>query len=516
MIEEKFLKTLLKNKSGRKALAAESPLFFMNYYLGHETPAHFNKWMKHLKYKRVHQEAPRDHGKSTFFSQGYVLWYLCTKGFSESIRILLISRTGGAQGISSKLKAAILTELKQNERILEDYGYIVDDDNTKGGVIFVKRAKRGIKDPSLESVGYGGAITGGHYDLIICDDIIDEDNSRTPLMRQQVEDWFKGTITELLEPHSQFIVVGTRKHYDDLYQGLIDNKIWKVYVDVAIEKYPEYYEVRGPGEDGYDTLTEEWAKEEGGELQIIDDIKIYVKGEYRVLWPEKWSIFQLLYNRYDIGSVMFNREKQNDPSGMKGKVLNPEWIQYYKLDDLPSMEEMIIYMGVDLAQGKNNIRDYVATCVVGWSPTTMRIYVLDFWHGHLTFPEQIAKIKEKAYEWAPTRISIENNQYQDAMVQYLDAFTMLPVFGTYTAKDKIARMIGLSPNIENGKIMFNESLPYWDPFLEEYIKFPKAKNDDMLDSLDICCRPIFSSGETVLGTFMEGEVIGSNNWFSTR
>lgn len=498
--------TLLNSKEGRIAIAQQSFSFFLKWYMGLEVVDHIEGWIDNLQYNRLHQEAPRDHGKSTIYSLGYAVWKLCKsviKGDQdENIRILVVSKTGGPSGISTKVKDAIIDELKTNPKILADFGEIITKE--KGGNIWVRRTKRGIKDPSLESIGVQGAITGGHYDLIICDDIIDTENSKTSMMREQVLNWFKGTLMELAEPHTQVIVVGTRKHYDDLYQYLLDNKLWNVFIDVAILKYPHNYEILMPDEDGYEQMTPEYAARLGGEMKEINKAKVYVEGEYEVLWPGKWDIFQLLYNKYDIGSIIFNREKQNDPSGMQGRILNTEWIKFYEDSDLP--RGLHIYMGVDLAATASDISDYMAICVCGYEPVSNKIYVLEFWRGHKTFVEQVGKIEEFAMKWAPIRITIESNAYQNAMIQYQHAMNMFPVVGSPTVRDKVTRMIALAPYIETGRMLFNKNAPYYGNFEEEYTQFPSGKNDDILDSLDLCVRPIVATGEVSLGTFMNSEI----------
>lgn len=484
--------SLLNTPEGRRAIAKESREFFVSYYLGLDIPKCHEPWYNVLNRKRHHQEAPRDHGKTTVFGYGYPLWAICN---IENVRILLISKTGPPKGISTKLYDAILDELKNNERIIEDYGNLIVRE--RGGALFCKRTRRGIKDPTLESIGVMGAVTGGHYDIIIADDIIDDKNSRTANMRKQIDDWFKGTLMELLEPDSQILVIGTRKHWDDQYERLIENKMWTVGVDVAIIKYPPNYE---------------YVEDENG--QVID---VKIEGESEVLWPEKWNIKTLLMNRYDIGSIMFNREKMNDPSGMQGKILNAKWIKYFKENELPN--DCLIYQGVDLAISEENMKggDYVAITTTAYSPSQQKIYVIDMWRGHKTFPEQIGIIETYATMWAPTRITIESNNYQNAMIQFQNAINMLPIVGSPTTKDKVSRMLAVAPHLENGKILFQEDLPYWDDWLDEYTQFPDGATDDMLDSLEICIRSIIGGGEIFIGDFVSKETyipVGETEWFS--
>jgi len=168
---------------------------------------------------------PRDHGKSEVFCIGYPLRRICE---DPNVRILIVQKTGTE---ARKTLGVIKTELEKNgalkryyaphwlrmvgQRDISNAAGAVDREGRKESAwqqqrIYVKRMRVG-KDPTVEAVGVGGAITGGHFDVIILDDVEDDENTRTPERLKSLLQWFTGTIMQLREPHSKVLVVGTFK-----------------------------------------------------------------------------------------------------------------------------------------------------------------------------------------------------------------------------------------------------------------------------------------------------------------
>ncbi len=73
--------------------------------------------------------------------------------------------------------------------------------------------------------------------------------------------FIEGTILPLLEPGCGLLGIGTRKHWDDGYQKMIQNPAWYVLEQRAIIKWPKSHE---------------YIKDEKG---IITDVKI--EGDYK-------------------------------------------------------------------------------------------------------------------------------------------------------------------------------------------------------------------------------------------
>lgn len=429
--------------------------FFQIYHRDKALPDHQWEWLKILEgdVKYFLKLAPRDHGKTEVFTITYPLYRILK---DPNIRILVLSKTITQ---ARKCLRIIKHELETNERIKRDFG------DLRGfpwgqDAIYCRRSRQS-KDPTVEVVGALGAITGGHFDLIVADDIIDDENVKTAQRREDMRNWFLGTILQLAEPESQIIVVGTRKHYDDLYSHLLENPLWKCDRESAIIEWPNEENIT-------------YIRNEDG--QIVD---VEVTGSYEVLWPEKWGIEALLLDRLAIGSILFNREKQNKPH-KEGNLLKRDWLHLINRKDIPPLSDLRIFMGIDLAISESEQADYTAIAVIGVSKYD--VYLLKIYYARLSFPEQVKVIGAYAKQWRPVCINIESNAYQVSIQQHLFATTPLPVRASKTLKDKATRFIAMSANFENGRVRISEDID--DEFITEWTEFPDSKHDDCLDAVE--------------------------------
>jgi predicted phage terminase large subunit-like protein len=464
-----------------KEIAKYSKAFFARYYLGLDIPDHQEKWYSYCDRDRHLMLSPRDHGKTTVFCHAFPVWAICN---IPNVRILLVSKTGGQ---ANKLLGTIRNELRNNERIRKDYGNLIL--NKGGGPIWCVRDKEGrkLKDPTVEAVGAGGAITGGHFDIIISDDIIDDENTKTEMRMETMENWVFGTIGQLCEPWTQWIVTGTRKHYTDIYQSLLENPLWQKKIDQAIIKYPDFYEyVYSVNDDGQ---------------EYVSDVKI--EGEYEVLWPEKWDIKTLLIDRLQTGPILFDREKQNDPSGMKGQCLNVDWLHYYDWKDIP-LDELIFYIGGDLAISEEERADETVFCLMGYWQKMRRVFIIEFEHGRWPFPTQLMKIREFYTRCAKAgmrakEVVLENNVYQKALAQQIAATTWIPAVGQRTDTNKYSKMVSIAPHFENKSVLLRRTELLGMPeFQKQWTQFPFA-HDDMLDSVALIVLRLALGGNSCLG-----------------
>lgn len=75
-------------------------------------------------------------------------------------------------------------------------------------------------DPSIAAAGTDRSMVGGHFDLIIADDLVNDINSRTKDQRDKVYDYIQD-LYPMLEPNGAIIMIFTRWHTDDAYGRII-------------------------------------------------------------------------------------------------------------------------------------------------------------------------------------------------------------------------------------------------------------------------------------------------------
>lgn len=374
---------------------------------------------------------------------------------NPNLRILIASKTAqNAEGFLKEIK----THFESNERLTEIFGPYYDArkvtkwDNRE---IEVLPRTAAHKEASITCVGVDGTIVSKHYDVILSDDLVDEDNSRTKHQRDKTRTWYYQTLDPTLEPpdpkvphRGEHHILGTRYHYDDLYGHLLANEL----------------------KDSHQIIP---ALNERGQSP----------------WPEKYPPAWFAKKRSRSGIVIFNAQYQCDTEAMKGEIFQYDDCQKADEADIPSTKSLRVFMGVDLAISEKEKADKFAIVVIGITPGRTAYYVLDYFEKQLRFSAQTDKIIEFARRWDPIRIAIETNQYQEAQYQTLkdrvaeDPDTPeLRLRPIKTLKDKTTRAWKLSGLFEDRKVFFRKS---HDLLIEHMVLFPNHKYKDLFDAFDL-------------------------------
>jgi predicted phage terminase large subunit-like protein len=456
-----------------KQLGNISPSFYAWNYLGLSTPPHQKSWLDSLHYQRHLQLSPREHGKSETFTRASPEWYAL---YNPNIRILIVSKT---HELSIRFLDVIEADL-QNEKIQTDFADEVAAIGGRskmriGNKLWVNRTDNTIKEPTIECIGVGGAVTSGHFDLIICDDIVDDLNTRTKATREFIEQWHSATVGGLLAPDASEHVIGTRKHPNDIYQTLMDSGMWHVTIEQAIIKYPEYDYISEVGKDGRE--------------RVVD---VAIRGDYKILWEDPaekfaWTIKKLLMKKREMG-IYFEREFQNNASVMEGSLLKTDWLHYYTTNPDLVRDDVIMFpnnpkhsvQGWDFAIGTKTTNDYTVCCTL--TVDAFNRCFAQFYRDRIDFPTALDMIETLYLQHKPITVGMEDNQFQKGYIQSMKRRMIIPAVGVTQTKDKVTRIVAMTPFFQNGTIYVN--IEDRD-FFTEFSEFPTSSHDDMLDALEI-------------------------------
>ncbi len=420
---------------------------------------------------------PRDHGKSEIFCLAYPLRRVCE---DPNVRILIVQKTAGE---AEKTLDVLKSELERNtalkayyadhweavvgQRDISNATGTIDREGRREGAwqrqrIYVKRTRRG-KDPTIEAVGVGGAITGGHFDVIILDDVEDDENTRTAGRLKSLLEWFSGTIMQLREPHTKMVVVGTLKTAQrDIYNFILDNPVWSCRVVSALVSH-------SLDNIDYDVITDEAGR-------VVD---VVVRTENVVtLWPRKWPIRALLLDMLASVRSIWIREKLNDLRAMAGSVFKREWFRYVERAEWPEFERVIQVW--DTAWLEEESADWSVCGTLGLAQG--RVVVMDVFRTRLETPDLLRAVQMQYTRWRPREVCIEDKSSGKAALQVLTRETGLPVVAVSPGgRDKTARARAVTPFFEGGRVFFTSDA-MWLPMLEDELTlFPEAENDDQVD-----------------------------------
>jgi len=145
---------------------------------------------------------PRSCFKSTFFTVGWTLQLLAQ---NHGNRILIANATlNNAERFSSDIK----NNIQKNETYKMLYGDLYAPGLKWTDEEFDVIGKPlGAREPSVTASGVGGNLVSTHFDIILCDDLVNLENSATRLQADKVIDWWKRSLS-LLEPTGQMLIIG--------------------------------------------------------------------------------------------------------------------------------------------------------------------------------------------------------------------------------------------------------------------------------------------------------------------
>jgi len=353
-------------------------------------------------------------------------------------RILIVSKSSGnAQDMLNEIKANLLSPPLQ-----EMFG---PQAGLAWGALSIVVAGRTLnaKEPSVACVGLESAVVSKHYDAIFCDDLVDEENARSPRMRQRTLTFFFKHVLPTLEPSGELHILGTRYHGEDLYGHLMAETLEASQV------------LRVPAMTGSDEVG--WTS----------------------TWPEKWPVEILLKRRRDQGSIIFASQYL-----CVVEVLSSGGI--FSIENCTEVREvpkrLPIFMGVDLAISKKATADYFSATKIAYDRAKDLVYVIRRVKGRFSFYEQRILVAKLCDEWRVAKCAVEAVNYEAALIQELRRKRPdLPIVRIRPPSDKITRGHRLSARFERGGIVF---LPGNGEMIASIIAFPNGAHDDDFDSLD--------------------------------
>ena len=398
--------------------------------------------------------APRGHGKTTL-TMLYIAFRVC---YDPRIRVLIASHKEDQANITARN----IQRTFEREAIVRDFG-LIQGKPWKNGIMFFKDARH----PAVYSVAMGAGMTGWRGDIVLYDDPLTVKNSNSEKKRDIILEWMGGEVYPALDrtPKRKTIIVGTRKHLEDMYSVYMQKPSYEVRID-------QLYTMDG-------------------------DKKTY-------LWPEVWNEEEELEARTEMGPAKFAREMMNDPFAQEGLRFKRSWLKFFMDSDLvPLKRHLDYYMGIDPSAGSKKVRStYAAISVIAFDkrPEMQNIYVVDMVRTKVSLSEQLDVIKSIYEKWNYPPCIIEagpaNIFFADWVFEELPGIHRHRPNKALTGTSVVAK-IGRIENIvghlfKTGRIYLKDEKisPMTTTFIEaEFVQFPEG-DMDLLDSLNMACSQV--------------------------
>lgn len=308
---------------------------------------------------------------------------------------------------------------------------------------------RPLKEPSIDCAGIGVTKNGMHYDLIVGDDFHSELNTKEKEQIDKVKEYFK-LLFSLLEPNGCMAIIGTRWDDDDLYQMIID----------------EY-------QDMFNFITRA-AESESGAL----------------FYPSRLNRMTLDNFRKIQGSYLYSCQYLNNPVDSETAEFKQSFFKYVNRDEAANIP-MNLYGLVDPSyKGKHNSSDYAAFGIGGMG-TRKEIYARFVHQDKLKYSQIFNKMAELQDQWPAVRFwwveAIGTKSLEDDFDRMNDdrvakGLRRLDIrYNRSQSMSKEDRIRALIPHYERGDAYHVQGGGMIDVLEGQLKRFPKAKNDDMMD-----------------------------------
>lgn len=393
----------------------------------------------------------REHYKSTIITLGKTIQDIL---IDSEITVGIFSHT---RPIAKKFLRQIKREFESNRLLKELFPDILWDNPDKespkwsedDGIIVKRKSNPG--ESTVEAWGLvDGQPTGKHFRRLVYDDVVTDKSVTTPEMIEKTTDAL-GLSYSLGAVGGTRRFIGTRYHYNDTYKTVLD---------------------RGTAKARTYAATEDGA----------------VEGKPVLLTPEL-----LAQKRRDMGPYIFGCQMLQNPTSDQTQGFKREWLRYADPGEGDGMNKYII---VDPASEKKKTNDYSVFWVIGLG-SDKNYYQLEVIRDRLSLTERANMLLLLHRKWKPLGVGYEKYGMQ-ADIEHIKfiqnqqnyRFDIVELGGPMPKLDRIRRLI---PIFEQGRfyLKFNEfktnyegkTLDLVDSFInEEYLPFPVAVHDDMLDS----------------------------------
>lgn len=387
--------------------AREDPVLFNAYVLRDEfTGQRIQLAPMHAQWQDIVSTLDRaiiighlESGKSNQITIGRVLWEL---GKNPELRIIILSNTSTQ---AKKFLSSIRRYIERSEELKHVFPHLKPGQQWTDSSITVER-KSNAKDPSITAIGVHGAALSARVDLLVMDDILDWENTRTPEARVKVYNW---VASELLGRSKRVIGVGNAYHRRDAYHRW-EAEGWRCF------RYP------------------------------------VVRHDGTPTWPARWPMSAIEKKRHQLSPVEFARQylcitrDEEDARFQRdwleealrrgaGKTVGEGWAT-----NVPPGYKVVT--GLDLNVQRHAGADLACLFSIVVHPNEDR-EVLEVESGRWGGPETFRRMLVHARRWLPHVIMVENNGAQDFFVQFTSSRTALPVVPFTTGENKASPEYGV-------------------------------------------------------------------------
>lgn len=439
--------------------------------------------------KKIGWGAPRGHAKSAYLTNIFPLHAII---YEYKKYIIIISET---VSMSQNFIEYISSNLKENPKLRGDFGEILsvnarhnEEDNKES---FITHSNIKVQASSI-----GGQLRGSRFkqsrpDLLILDDIESAKNTNTVDLRDKNLHWFNSVIEPIGDPdRTAILYMGTLVHGQGLLPDVLARPEYDSKIYSAMVQGPDRQDLWDEFQDILTDIEDE-QRLDNAERFYFENRSLMDEG-VKVLWENRFSYFDLMLKKADVGTRAFASEYLNLPSDEESSIFKEEYFQYFERGDifqngtnhLPPTYDLFGFW--DIAMGKNDRSDYNAVIMIAKDRRTGALYVVEAWAQKCRPHQALDKVVEFIDKYRPRVFGVETIQAQYEFYRQLQAkLHEKAIYGTRVMDvnpktKKEQRIEALEPLFEQGyiKILRSHRL-----LKEMLLQYPSHQHDDLPDAL---------------------------------
>lgn len=473
--------------------------YLHNIFLGEDkaelAPIHKKIW-KELQdvvltknYDKLEYLLPRGTGKSTFISLALAIW--CSVYEYKHYTVIASAIGGTAETFIRKIKLA----LENNKRIEKSFGTIYD---TKKCTVNAEKIEL-TNHTMIQSISASSTLRGKSYgnhriELLLLDDYQKDDEVATQDQRDKKWKRFNDDVKYAIQKNNSLMVaVGTVQNSDCFYNRLKKLPTWKVIHEkgVLVDDVDELF-TTGLWKDFYDILMN---KKDYGDNSLDYAKEFYLQHkedmQYPLLWQSFWDCLDYAISYYE-SPISFKQEVQGDTSA-QGEIRFKTIITESN-EDINNHMFKSTMLCLDPANTVNNKADYSAF-VIGSKADNNIKYIRKGIIDRLDFNNMCNKVVKLLEEYQDiTHVWIEKNLYMGTdVLKIKELISDNPKFknrkiefiNTMQRKNKIDKIDAIAPDVNMGRIIFNEEDVEPIKQFHEYVG-KNSTHDDFADCVAEC------------------------------
>jgi predicted phage terminase large subunit-like protein len=412
--------------------------------------------------------APRMHAKSTAISHAYTLAAVM---FRERRFVLLVSDTE-TQG--TNFLNDIKEELRNNEDLIDLFQFKKFTKDTETDIIceFEDGHSFRIMVRGAEQRVRGLKWNQMRPDLIVIDDLENDEAVSSKERREKLRRWFYGALLPSKAKHGIVRMVGTILHLDSLLNRLMPEDSHPKTVKTELRSW--------------NTAKNAWKA-----------IRYRAHNEdfSHVLWPEMYDKTFFTNLRDDFVSKgipeIYSQEYLNYPIDESTSYFKRGDFLEIPTDTLKEIhtgkKNVNYYIGCDLAVSTADRSDYSVFVVVAVDDLGI-INVVEVRKDRIDSLQIVDSFFALQKKYRPDWFALEKGTIEKSIGPILreemrkrDVYLNLET-GTAN-KDKVTRARSIQARFRSGGIKFDKTASWYSELEDEFVRFPKARHDDQVDSL---------------------------------